>query len=808
MPQYLSCPHGHEWECEEEVDGDSAAPRNCPTCGASGETISDQPETLQHGVDEWKLPPPPKPVAKPWTHAQEETLAFENRPSVASRMPQFEDYEVLDELGRGGMGVVYKARQTSLDRLVALKTIITPDRDPQLIARLRNEAEAVAHLNHPNIAQIYEVGEASGTPYFAMEFVDGGSLSDRLQDRPLSAREAGWLLATLAKAMSYAHQRGVVHRDLKPANVLLRGRESRDEGRGQSGLSSGSRLSPLDLRPVVTDFGLAKRLDQDSNMTRDGSVMGTPSYMSPEQAAGRLNEIGPLSDVYGLGALLYDVLTGRPPFRAHNPIDTLRQVIDEEPVSLRVLNRKVPRDLDTICLKCLVKEPARRYESAEALADDLERFLNDEPIQARPIGFAGRSIRWCYRNPWIAGALATAAVFLFVALFGLLYGYVTASSALASSRDAEQRSDASFRDALDAVNNFYQRVSNDTLLNQPGMQPLKEQLLKDALGYYKRFLNQRKGDGKLTIELAQAQFYVGEIEAELGNLAESLESYQQALSILEPLFIQTDASGDVPVTLSDTWNGIGRASYRMGEFDDAYEAFSKTIELREQLALVDADNREYQRKLANAYMNIAAMERLRSNFQGALKQYEAAQQIRELLVATEPTSQIQQDLAKGYFNWANLCDEMQQIQSARERFQKAAGLFSDLLDQDSSNLVNQYQVALCYRRSGDLEEDVDAAQQRYQKARDWLEPLADQNPDVVQYQAELAAIYLKSGDILVDQSHLQDALRFYESAEGILRELAEVYTDDPDIATNRKIAQEKVRQTQKDLARSSTNPSS
>jgi WD40 repeat protein len=313
------------------------------------------------------------------------------------------DHTILGVLGRGGMGVVYRARQEKLKRTVALKMILSGAHAGAAdLARFRAEAEAVARLQHPNIVQIYEVGEwraapnSPPLPFFALEFVDGGSLASRMAGTPLPAREAAQLTETLARAMDVAHQRGIVHRDLKPANVLL---------------TAGG-------VPKITDFGLAKRLDDDSGQTRTGAVMGTPSYMAPEQALGKVRAIGPAADIYALGATLYEMLTGRPPFKGATGMDTLLMVVAEEPVPPVRLNARVPRDLETICLKCLRKEPDQRYDTAAELADDLRRFLNGEPVRARAVGMLERGWRWCRRKPSMAVALAatSAAVLTLLAL--------------------------------------------------------------------------------------------------------------------------------------------------------------------------------------------------------------------------------------------------------------------------------------------------------------------------------------------------------------------------------------------------------
>jgi WD40 repeat protein/tRNA A-37 threonylcarbamoyl transferase component Bud32 len=402
MSRFLTCPRGHRWELPADSPPTGAASGACPFCGAppDGAPATNAPEAAT-------LPPsPPSPLAAPdgeatlppdslggWTGADDRrTLRPAPGPDdPESVRPVVAGYEILGELGRGGMGVVYKARHTRLNRLVALKMILAgAHAREEDLARFSAEAEAVAGLRHPNIVQIYDVGEQGGLPYFSLEFVEGGTLEGRLDGTPWEAPRAAQLVETLARAIHAAHERGVIHRDLKPANVLL----------------------TADGTPKITDFGLAKRLDQDSGQTRTGTIMGTPSYMAPEQAGGRRDALGPRTDVYALGAVLYELLTGRPPFKAATPLDTVLQVIHREPVPPAQLNAKVPRDLETVCLKCLHKEPERRYASAQELAEDLHRFRNHEPIRARPVGRTERLGRWCRRNPVVAALTAAVAVAL------------------------------------------------------------------------------------------------------------------------------------------------------------------------------------------------------------------------------------------------------------------------------------------------------------------------------------------------------------------------------------------------------------
>jgi serine/threonine-protein kinase len=325
-------------------------------------------------------------------------------PEVDEKEPPrvFGDFELVRELGRGGMGVVYEARQRSLNRTVALKMVLRGDlASDDDRARFRAEAEAAARLVHPNIVQVYEFGEVAGQPYFAMQYVPGPTLARRLADGPLPPRDAAQLVAAIARGVDHAHQNGILHRDLKPANVLLGGEVVGSWG-GEKTNSSLTNSPPHHLTtPKITDFGLAKLLDAGGSLTQTGAIVGTPSYMAPEQARSE-KHLTPAADVYALGAILYECLTGRPPFQAANPFDTLMLVLEQDPVPPRLLNPLVPRDLETVCLKCLEKTPSRRYPSAAALAGDLEAFTSGESISARPSGLASYFDRLFRETPHAA----------------------------------------------------------------------------------------------------------------------------------------------------------------------------------------------------------------------------------------------------------------------------------------------------------------------------------------------------------------------------------------------------------------------
>jgi WD40 repeat protein len=491
------CGQGHHWQ-------DLAA---CPVCGAAPRTDGDP--TASEANSDATLP---ADVVAPAVTAFP-TLSLPEPPAGGAppaELPHVAGYETLRVLGWGGMGVVYLAWQTGLARLVALKTVLAGAHvSPEQRARFHTEAEAAARLQHPDIVQIYEVGNADGQPYLAMEYVEGGSLAARLNGKPQPAPAAADLVARLAEAVHHAHQRGIVHRDLKPANILLREKrttdhtENTDKKKKTNSSSVPSVLSVVDFEPKITDFGLAKLLLGGVSQTATGAILGTPAYMAPEQAGGTA-PVGPATDVYALGTILYELLTGRPPFLATGVLETLEEVRRQEPVPPRRLVATVPRDLETICLKCLEKDPARRYESALALAEDLRRYAAGEPVRARPVAAWERGVRWVRRHPARAALLVVsclAVLALTGAAVGLAYN-ARLQTLNTDLEDAVAQTKAS-RDALSRLERWLRYVRDVRFADEAWhggqvqrLKPLLDGCPSDLRGwewYYLRGLRQKDG---------------------------------------------------------------------------------------------------------------------------------------------------------------------------------------------------------------------------------------------------------------------------------------------------------------------------
>ncbi len=492
--------------------------------------------------------------------------------------PTVAGYEILEELGRGGMGVVYLARQPGLNRLVALKVIRSGAHAGEVErARFRREAQTLARLQHPGVVQVFEVGEHEGNPYLALEYVPGGSLADCLDGTPLPARQAALLVRRLAVAVEAAHRAGVVHRDLKPANVLL-------AACGLTGQSEQGTAKPqaaeeaADVIPKITDFGLARCLDTQTVPTQSGLVVGTPSYMAPEQARGE-KDVGPAADLHALGAILYELLTGRPPFRGPTPLETVLQVLDDDPVSLRLLLPRLPRDVETICMKCLHKEPARRYASACELADDLGRFLSHQPIRARPVGRTERVVRWCRRNPLAAG-LTTALLLVLAA------GFVAVTTLWMSARKQRDRAERNFERVFGAIDQSFSQVSSSPELKTKQMLPFRKRLLTSAQQQYQDLVAEVGDNPRAEEALVRSWIRLAQINRALGSKAEAEQAARTSVALGEKL-----------VRNAPTDNNRGLLSWAWEEYlltaTDASEqqrATQHILELLETLGRDDAGN--------------------------------------------------------------------------------------------------------------------------------------------------------------------------------------------------------------------------
>jgi tetratricopeptide (TPR) repeat protein len=689
-------------------------------------------------------------------------------PPQPARRPDVPGYEILCELGRGGMGVVYKARQTALGRLVALKMLRDAYAGPEELARFRREAEAVARLQHPNVVQIYEVGEHNGRPYLALEFVGGGSLDGMLRGRPQPARTAAELLATVARAVHHAHQRGILHRDLKPGNVLL-------AACGVALPTPGTSAPPqAALIPKVADFGLAKCLDGNGGDTTPiGALLGTPGYMGPEQAAGRTEAIGPRTDVYSLGAILYEMLTGRAPFCSPSLADTLQQVRTEEPVPPRRLQPTVPRDLESICLKCLEKEASRRYATAAAFADDLHRFLEGKPVLARPAGVLDRARKWARRRPAVAALVAVTALALLLLSAGGWWSWLQVRRAAAGEADQRRRAEQSFRQALDAVDQMLTEVGAVDLADVPQMEPVRRRLLLKVLAFFNDFLSERGDDPAVRLEAARAHGRCGDVLALQGQPEEACEQYERAIALLE----QVPAGPDQRRELARNANNLGALLKKMGRFAAAEEACRRALSLREGLADEFPGRPEYRQELAaTRYLLGALLAPQRARQTEAADCYAAAQEAQQRLADDFPSElDYRRDLARTLNNLGILQWEAGRPEAA-DSFRQAEERQRELVAKARHVAHYRRELARTLLNRGTLLEgrqDAAGARKAYEEARDLLRRLVSDHGTVPEYRHELAGAHHLLGRLLRDQGQGKDAELALNAAADLCRELRE-----------------------------------
>jgi tetratricopeptide (TPR) repeat protein/predicted Ser/Thr protein kinase len=701
--------------------------------------------------------------------------------------PAVPGYEVLGVLGRGGMGVVYQARQTSLRRLVALKMILAGGHaSGEQRARFRTEAEAAARLQHPNVVQIHEVGEHDGLPFFCLEFVDGGSLASRLDGTPWPPRQAAQLLETLARAVHAAHQRGIVHRDLKPANVLL----------------------AEDGTPKITDFGLAKVLDA-AGPTGSGEIMGTPSYMAPEQTGRYAHAIGPATDVYSLGAVLYELLTGRPPFKGETPLATVAQVAADEPVPPRRLQPGVPRDLETACLKCLQKEPARRYASALDLGDDLRHFLDGEPIRARPVGPAGRLWRWGRRNPKVAGLLAILAVVVAAATATVTALWLLAEERRRAAEDnlalAERRhqeAQAHYRKAREAVGQL-SRLGEEYLSHVAHQEKLQLEVLAEALRQNLEFLQEHSDDPALRQETARTCDRLAGVQMRLGQPQEAERLLRQALDLGEHLADEFPAQAEYRDDLAGYYGSLGflLTDTRPRE---AEEALRHGVRLMKEVAARSPGESKYRSKLAIVLNSLGSLYLRTDRTREAEESYRQAQEIwLELATADPKEPKYQAGLGATYCNLGHILmgrgEQSHAVLAAStvgllesllahgpllaasallpgrgEELLRARQLLNEAIDHQQKalkvlpyNVVYRAFLARQYDVLGAVEKrlgQLGEAEKAIRQSRAVRERLADDFPAVPDYRCELGGVLNNLAIIQKYQGKLADARRSVEEA--------------------------------------------
>jgi serine/threonine protein kinase len=638
-------------------------------------------------------------------------------------------YEIMRVLGRGGMGVVYQARDLELGRIVAIKTIAqgryaTPDQRE----RFRAEALAIARLRHPGIISIHAIAEYESQPYLSLEFAAGGNLAQKLVEKPVAAREAAELLETLGRAVHAAHLAGIVHRDLKPSNVLLTA-----EG-----------------KPKISDFGLAKLLDADSERTVSGQIMGSPSYMAPEQAEGRAKQVGPSADIYALGAILYHALTGRPPFLCEFPLETLKLVSSADPVLPRQLRPDIARDLESICLKCLEKRPTDRYVTADELAEDLRRFLDGRPILARPVSLAGRTWRWCRRNPWVAGL--SAAVFT-VLVAGTIVSTLLAIRAVraeAATRRQLVRAERSSDQAFRAINAIVSNEQGDFLSEE--LRSYREALVDSGLRLATEMLEEPENDARGLRAQADAFAMQAKLLSASGKRQEVRAAGNQAIEAAERRLAANPAD---TVSRSD----LAQILHQLGAMEIDPEAIRSHARRSNEIS--EALLRENPRS-TDAPLWIGQIAKNTHNI-GHSYSFEIA--------GAEGASRVE------------LIGKALIVFQEGERFcvqQISNGNQTEILDESLAHI----KINLCraYRELAKYSTDASEKAANLKKAVEYgknavaeFKSLADRSPDHFQRGWTLHQFHCELGQLFVESdqgNNPQEAISHYESARDTLKSLA------------------------------------
>jgi serine/threonine-protein kinase len=566
-------------------------------------------------------------------------------------------YRIEGLVGKGGMGTVFKAiRVDDYSQAVAVKVLRPGLETEEFQQRFRTERQVLAGLNHPNIARLLDGGATeSGQPYFVMEYIEGEAITRYCERQQLSTRERVQLIHQVCGAVEHAHERGIIHRDLKPGNILVQRSEVRsqksDGAHNSTWLSDHSPLTsdlrPLtsDLCPKIVDFGLAKCFIGDSqfgalDQTQTGAVLGTPSYMAPEQASGRVRDIGPAADVYALGAILYELLAGRPPFRGETSFETLQQVLGTDPLSPRQLHPGLCRDLETICMKCLRKEPARRYASAAALALDLERYLDGRPIEARPISLVERTRKWVRRRPAAAALFAVSLLAIISLTLGAWWHQARLQksnddlqAALEETKKQHARAEESFRQSREAVDYYLDKLIESAVLKEPRLRGIRRELLTEGLRYYQAFALERREDPSLGFEVAKAQFRIGQVHGQLGEQQAAVSELQHAVALFEQRVQATPQSVRDRRYLAWSYEELGILEGFLGRAEAAQRAKKRSLELREQVAREAPDKPLYRAELARIYHNLGVEQGEANQLADAYRSFERAAQLNQELCA-------------------------------------------------------------------------------------------------------------------------------------------------------------------------------
>ena len=687
---------------------------------------------------------------------------------TADEFPTIEGYEIDGVLGRGGMGVVYRAKDVNLERDVAIKMVLAGSiAGSSMRSRFDSEARAVAQLQHTHIAQLYTASTFENRPYFVMEYVSGGTLAHRIRGNPLTPRDAAAMIVKLAEGVDFSHRQGIIHRDLKPGNVLLT----------QTG------------EPKIADFGLAKWIDSDSGSTKTGDIIGTPSYMAPEQAGGVVRKIGPPCDIYALGAILYELLTGRPPFRTPEPLQTVMLVLSEDPVPPRKLQPTVPRDLETICLKCLEKSPEKRYETAGDLAADLQRFLRDEPIIARPVGRVERFFKWVKRRP----ATATIVGLVFVGLIGALAGALfhsqqmqTALDETEAERDKVDRERKRFKAERDRAEKLVIAVKAErdkvqkqrdratrlfaagrelskSLLEEhlaaletiAGGLVVQEMLAKRLVAYLDKLSKNAEDDTVLLAELADwyervAQVQGNPYQENRGDTAAALKNYRKALALRARLLSKQPDALLPRLQHASCRKSIADVQFQRGKVSEARAEFEQILKTLKALRKEHPKDNRVLAAIIEVMGGVADADEWAAKLPEALKRYRAALKLCDEFIPLTPKKVAVHNEIRNliHLRIGEILEKLTKTDEAESHFVKVFTHRKKLLDASPRNAKYQIQFGSILIKLADIQisrRNFEVARKLYLKALPIYQKLADADRDNDSVHGVVSQIYSRVG---------------------------------------------------------------
>jgi len=681
-----------------------------------------------------------------------ETLPIAGLGPDAREALRYAGYEILGELGRGGMGVVYLANKVALNRRCALKMILAGAHAGAAVsARFRAEAETIAHLRHADIVQIYHVGEAGGLPYFELEYLSGGSLDKLLNGVPWPALIAAELVEVLARAIAEAHRQGVIHRDLKPANILL----------------------DAENRPKVADFGLAKVLDADDRMTKTQMVLGSPCYMAPEQAEGRSKLVGTTTDVYALGAIFYELIAGHPPFRAPTALETLNLVRTAEPVPPSRFQPGLPKAAETICMRCLEKSPARRYASADGLAEDLRRFTAGESILAHPTPRWEQAWRWTRRRPALAAAAGVTAVALVMLLGGGLYYNARLRDAVQKAQSAERSALTQRNLALSAYDQLVYDVQ-ERLGDSPATRPTRRALLKTAIAGLDEIVRGTEG---ATPDLSRAVAHVklGEIYGQVGMSSEARRQYEQARRLARERTVTAPRDVAAADCLRDASAGLGGLAIAGNQFSEAKENLSLAVKLSEWIAKINPKRDGTRRAVVEAYLQLGRAYAFNNERANAEAHFAKMHDLAAHWVADEPLNVTARDLLSS--SYRKLADERKLVhdyKGARPHYQKAIAFSREVVAAEPRNVAFKQHLALAVDDLAGVaaaQSQFDEARALFREAEQLCTEQIEADPENVDLQLRLVHTVSRLADLERDSLQFARAAGLYRCAFDRLEKL-------------------------------------